>query len=279
VSHPGTMGVFFIQWMQQSYMNNQARILVVDDEPEIGYLLRLFLENDFRVETFTDPRLACEEISTANYDVVVSDIKMPFLSGLEVLKHVKRVRPETHVVLMTGHAQTAKDQAEASALGAAGILFKPFGDPSKVVDYVREVVAKTPAIPVNVGQHAMTEAKDTARVLVIDDDPDLTDVLALILESVYHTKVANSPGEALQCIQSEDFCLVITDLNMPQMNGVELIRRIRKSKPLLPIMIMTGHGKDEPEVIAALEAGGNAVLQKPFPEPTVILEQLKKIVK
>ena len=128
-------------------MSDKMRVLIVDDEPEIGNLLKLFLEDDFDVTIFTDPRLACEEVTKSAYKLVVSDIKMPFLTGLDVVKHVKKVRPETHVVLITGHAQTERDKAGAKELGAAGVLFKPFGDPSKVVDYLNDVVGGESARP------------------------------------------------------------------------------------------------------------------------------------
>jgi DNA-binding NtrC family response regulator len=279
-------------------MTKQARILVVDDEPEIGNLLRLFLEDEFDVVTFTDPRLACEEIELNAYDLVLSDIKMPFLTGLDVVKHVKTVRPATHVILITGHAQTERDKAEAIGLGAAGVLFKPFGDPSKMIEYIQKVLASAPA---NAGQSSGVQTTDAnsidsspkqvpsltdasrnsggkIRVLVIDDEPDLTDVLTLILEDDYETTVFNNPVEALKVIETGTFQLVLTDLNMPQMSGVDVIHQIRKVKPKIPVVIMTGHGEGEPEVVEALKAGGGMVLAKPFPEPAFVLEQLKKML-
>ena len=65
---------------------------------------------------------------------------------------------------------------------------------------------------------------------------------------------------------------------MPQMSGVDVIHQIRKVKPKIPVVIMTGHGEGEPEVVEALEAGGGMVLAKPFPEPAFVLEQLKKML-
>jgi DNA-binding NtrC family response regulator len=116
------------------------------------------------------------------------------------------------------------------------------------------------------------------RVLVIDDEPDLTDVLTLILEDDYETTVFNNPVEALKVIETGTFQLVLTDLNMPQMSGVDVIHQIRKVKPKIPVVIMTGHGEGEPEVVEALKAGGGMVLAKPFPEPAFVLEQLKKML-
>jgi DNA-binding NtrC family response regulator len=278
-------------------MSNRPSVLIVDDEPEIGNLLKLFLEGDFEVATFTDPRVACDEIKKTHYDLVVSDIKMPFLTGLDVVKHVKSVRPSTHVVLITGHAQTEKDKAEATALGAAGVLFKPFGDPLKVVDYLSGVIGGVSAVPAANGTVAVTAVSPASSqpaaqaaphskpksgkpsILVIDDEGDLTDVLSMLLEDEFDVVVFNNPVTAVQNYRQGEFKAVMTDLNMPQMSGKDVIAKIRSLSPEIPIIVMTGHGETEPEVVEALRVGGSGVLAKPFPDPTVILDKLKEMMK
>jgi DNA-binding NtrC family response regulator len=276
-------------------MSSRPTVLIVDDEPEIGNLLKLFLEGDFDVSTFTDPRVACDEIKKTHYDLVVSDIKMPFLTGLDVVKHVKSVRPATHVVLITGHAQTEKDKAEATALGAAGVLFKPFGDPLKVVDYLSGVIGGASAVPTvsaavsvvpaaaakPVAQMAPQAHPKTGKpaILVIDDEADLTDVLSMLLEDDFDVVVYNNPVTAVQNYGQREFKMVMTDLNMPQMSGKDVIAKIKSITPGVPVIVMTGHGETEPEVVEALSLGGSGVLAKPFPDPAVILDKLKKMTK
>ena len=272
-------------------MADKMRVLIVDDEPEIGNLLKLFLEDDFDVVTFTDPRQACEEITKNPYSLVVSDIKMPFLTGLDVVKHVKKTRPETHVILITGHAQTERDKAEAKELGAAGVLFKPFGDPGKVVNYLNEVVAGGSILPtaINSAVSAPSVAPATVpsavtssgkpMVMVIDDEHDLTDVLSMLLGDYYDLRVFNDPVEALKNINNGTYKLFLTDLNMPQMQGRDVIAKIRAVHPNVPIVVMTGHGENEPMVVEAMKAGGTAVLSKPFPTPEAVITKLGKLIK
>ena len=274
-------------------MSGKKNVLIVDDEPEIGNLLKLFLEDDFNVVTFTDPRLACDEIAKNSYSLVVSDVKMPFLNGLDVVKHVKKVRSETQVVLITGHAQTEGDKAEAADLGAAGVLFKPFGDPGKVVDYLNQVVGSKvilPAAPLTPSPAPLTKpitipaAKALAAggkplIMAIDDESDLIEGLSMLLSDSFEVRTFSDPLAALKQVGEEDYKVILTDLSMPQMAGIEFITQIRKLKPNVPIVIMTGHAEGEKEVIDALEAGGSALLPKPFPEPDVILDKIGKLIK
>ena len=121
-------------------MSGKYSILIVDDEPDIGSLLREYLEPEFAVTTLTDSRIAVGEIAQNSYDLVISDVKMPHISGFELIRHIKAVCPQTSIVLITGHAQNGADRAEALGLGASGVLFKPFADPSKVIAYIKDIL-------------------------------------------------------------------------------------------------------------------------------------------
>ena len=270
-------------------MAAKSTVLIVDDEPAIGDLLKLFLEDDFEVTTFTDPRVACEEITKKPYDVVISDIRMPYLSGLDVTKHVKTVRPGVFVVLITGHAQTAADKEEALGMGASGVLFKPFGDPAKIIEYIQNLLAGpayTPASapvaapsPVAAPVVAKAAKAGKPKVLAMDDDSGIIEILQILLEDDFDLRAFTDPVEAIACIANEKFDVILTDLNMPQMSGKEAIVKIRSLNGTIPIMVMTGHGRDEPEAKEALAAGGNEVLEKPFASVEVLVAQIGKLLK
>ncbi len=77
-------------------------ILVCDDERSICQMLQIALQNQgHRVETVTSGEQACRKIDSALYDVVVTDVRMPHMSGMEVLQHARRVSPDTMVVMIT----------------------------------------------------------------------------------------------------------------------------------------------------------------------------------
>jgi DNA-binding NtrC family response regulator len=103
-----------------------ARILIVDDEPRLGRVLVEMLEGaGHDVAHAAGGAAAIQRISTGDLDVVVSDLRMPDVDGMTVLREVRRVSPGTDVVLMTAHA-TAQNAVEAMKLGAADYLVKPF---------------------------------------------------------------------------------------------------------------------------------------------------------
>jgi len=112
------------------------------------------------------------------------------------------------------------------------------------------------------------------RILVVDDSPDLLIILVHTLRGAgYHTVTAPSGKDALRELAAQSFDLVLTDLSMPEMSGVELIEHIRGDQQLqrLPIVVITGFGSG-PLATAAMQAGANALLCKPFQRQQLLRE-------
>src|SRR5687767_14694082 len=87
----------------------------------------------------------------------------------------------------------------------------------------------------------------TRQILLVDDDSALLDVLPRTIELriMQVTVTACDPAEAaLAHVQSSHYDLVITDLNMPRMNGLALVRQIKAILPAMPILVITGHGDE-----------------------------------
>jgi two-component system response regulator AtoC len=101
------------------------RVLVVDDKENMLKLFAKILSDGYRVATASDGSLALSLIATEEFDVVVTDIRMPGADGFEVLKAVKARCPSTEVVMMTGYANVG-DAVQAMKLGAYDYLEKPF---------------------------------------------------------------------------------------------------------------------------------------------------------
>src|SRR5574342_1006045 len=115
-----------------------ARILVVDDEPALLRALESLLrKKGHEVVALDSPIQATQQLAQEDFDVALLDIKMPDLSGLELLSAGKNRRPEVEVVMMTGHA-TVETALAAIKSGAYDYLTKPFED----VEQVARVVAR-----------------------------------------------------------------------------------------------------------------------------------------
>ena len=114
------------------------RVILIDDEKSVLHALKLLLEAlGYTVREFSDPESAITYVSDSpEADVILCDLRMPKLTGLEVLAKCKAANPELPFVLMSGHA--GDDEIEtATRLGAFGFLAKPF-----TPDQLAEVVAR-----------------------------------------------------------------------------------------------------------------------------------------
>lgn len=117
------------------------RILVADDEPHIGRIIQLKLENGpYEVELAFDGRSALDRLrSEDRIDLVLLDIMMPHASGLEVLEQIRSLphRHQTPVIVLTAKGQEA-DRERAGELGATDFLTKPFS-PKKLLARIDEI--------------------------------------------------------------------------------------------------------------------------------------------
>jgi len=102
-----------------------SRILIVDDEPEITDILADLLSAQLDCETAGSAEEALDRLRQNSFRLVISDITMPGMSGLEMVPHVKRISPDTVVVMISG-LQTVESAIEAMRLGAFDYVMKPF---------------------------------------------------------------------------------------------------------------------------------------------------------
>jgi DNA-binding response OmpR family regulator len=114
---------------------------------------------------------------------------------------------------------------------------------------------------------------EKAKILIVDDERDLVDAYVRLLERAGHRCVgAFGAHEAIELIDAETPDLVLTDLSLPDSNGLEVIRHLRAKSAIVPIIVMSGHntqGMNE----AARAAGANLCLLKP-----VSIAELKRVI-
>lgn len=106
--------------------NKTYRLLIIDDESIVGKRMdQTFTKQGFLVETFTDPVAALEAARQQPFDIVVTDLKMQKIDGLEVLRQIKEINPATQVIIITGYAEM--DTADtAFSEGVFDFIPKPF---------------------------------------------------------------------------------------------------------------------------------------------------------
>jgi DNA-binding NtrC family response regulator len=120
--------------------DTSLEILVLDDEPIVGKRLKTALEKSgYVVEVFEDSREALRRLDEREFDIVVTDVRMEEVDGIQVLEHVLGRSGRTKVIVITGYA-TVEVAREALAKGAFDFIAKPFKP-----DDLRQVIARAAA--------------------------------------------------------------------------------------------------------------------------------------
>jgi len=122
---------------REAEMDKKVIVLMLDDEPIVGKRLKPAVERmGCEVEVFEDPREALQRIDEKTFDIVVTDIRMDEIDGIEVLERVKKKSPRTKVIMITGYAMMALAR-EAMEKGAYDFIAKPF-----TPEELRKAIAK-----------------------------------------------------------------------------------------------------------------------------------------
>lgn len=114
-------------------------------------------------------------------------------------------------------------------------------------------------------------------ILIVDDERNYPLILSAVLqEEGFETLTANSGQEALDILSQSDVDLVLTDMKMPQMDGIQLLERIKDKEPDLPVIMMTAHGTVE-KAVEAMQKGAYNYILKPFDNERLIIYASKAV--
>lgn len=240
-------------------MESPKTILIVDDDKGIVDLFKNILEPDgYAFKTAYNGIDALEIINTSHIDVVLSDIHMPGLSGVELLRAVKSKHKGLPIIMISGMA-TAITRDKVVKMGSLMFMEKP-------VSF--ELLRKTVKDAIS----GELQKQIARRILVVDDHEPTRNMLNEVLTSANYVAVLASNGrEALEKIKSAEkpFDYAMIDIHMPEMNGIEFIGECRNTCPATLPIIMTGEA-DTDEIREAYKKGGFTLIKKPFDIPTLL---------
>lgn len=252
----------------------QGVFIVEDDEPNAVLLRRMMERAGFpEVTTLRDPHQALAVLEESDPELLVVDLHLPGLDGLELVRRVHAGgRVAAPVILVTGDlvAPVAEQAAQA---GVAAVLTKPFSF-QEVVRAVESVLGDRPgpdpppSDPPSPGTASGTGAEPASadvpdRVLVVDDDADARLAARRALERAGFAVGEAADGEtALAAAAADSPALVLLDLLMPGMSGFEVLTELRRRSDV-PVIVLSGRG-EESERVLALEIGADDYVVKPF---------------
>lgn len=109
------------------------------------------------------------------------------------------------------------------------------------------------------------------KILIVDDEPDMLKLLSMILreKTPYEITTTNNPVEAVELAKNGNFDLVITDLKMPGLDGLQLLEEIKKRDEDVPVIIITAYGTID-AATEAIEKGGFDFITKPFKKEQIL---------
>ena len=189
------------------------------------------------------PQRHNDAVKQNHIDLVLMDIKMPGINGVQAFREIKKVSPQSIVVMMTGFAVEDLVQAALDE-GAFSVIYKPF-DVEKVINLVESVI-------------------DSAVILVVDDCSSDRETLGLILrERGFRVTEAEDGEQAVQMVKDSHHDVILMDIKMPGMDGFSAFEKIKETEPGAKVLFITGFSDDD-HIKQALESGAYPMTQKPF---------------
>jgi DNA-binding NtrC family response regulator len=236
-------------------------VVVIDDDPHLCELLyKQLRESGFNVVTKTSGIEGIELVQRKIPDVVFLDVVMRGMDGIETLKELKQLLgtnlPKT--IIMSGHDIDNKFE-EARQLGAAECINKPMNI-LELKDMVYKVLDKDKKL----------------RICVVDDDKTLCDSLKSVLDSNgYEVDVAYSGNEVIEKIKSEVFKVIILDIRLPDINGIDVYEQIKHINSDIGVIFVSGYTNDE-HINNTIQKNNYTYLHKPF-EPENLIKMIEEV--
>jgi len=239
-------------------------VLIIDDDPQAQELKRLHLEGDgYRVMQLFDGVHAIDTIRHQKPDLVLLDLLMPNVNGWEVLASIKNNPdimdvPVMCVSILDGIERTLE-------MGAVGFMAKPI-NPTRLLDQVATLIRN----------------RQVQKIIIVDDDPAARQLLCNIFQQPplnAHCIEAVNGNDALQQLETFAADLIVTDLMMPQMDGLELVAHLRGGGQFrnIPILMVTAKELNDSELdqLASHQVLVNA---KKSLDPDQLLQQMHEML-
>lgn len=226
---------------------NDKRILIADDNEEFCANLSDILEmKGYEAVIAHDGFQALDLARRDSFDLVLMDVRMPVMDGVETFRKLKVITPETPVIMMTAFVveELIKD---ALREGAFGSLRKP-------LDFDLLFALIENAFP------------NGALIMVVDDDEGFrANLQDILVEQEYRVFAAKDGETAIRKARERNFDVIILDMKLPVLNGLETYLAIKEFRPDMVILAVTGHANEMSEMVQEIvDKQAYVCLEKPL---------------
>jgi len=235
-------------------MKERLRILIVDDDKRMAKtFVDILTVKGYEVEAAYSGHEALDMLKKVSFNCVLTDIKMPGMNGVELYRAIKETRPDLPVVMMTAYSadRLVKEGLEQ---GAIATLTKP--------------------LDINALLSFFSTLRKERSIVIVDDDPQFSKFLGDILRRRSFRVTELTDPSDLEDMLRQDVQVVLLDIKLDGVTGLDVLKEIRKQYPHLPVIMVTGYQKEmAPAIEACLKIGAYTCLYKPFE-----IEELLKIL-
>lgn len=238
------------------------KILIIDDDTMSLKMATHILQNDYDVICAKTGTEGLEILRSTHIDLLLLDILMPGMSGLEVLKEIQEDNTLSSVkTIVLSASGTETEVVDAISLGALDYIKQPFFS-IELLDRIKKVL--------------QIEKKDS--ILVVDDDNMNLMMTKRALGLRYDVFCVSSGMEALEFLQNNIPDMILLDLHMPGMNGLEVMEKIKEVESLsdVPVIFLTADDEVNTEV-EIFKTGAMDFIRKPF-SADVVIRRISRIL-
>jgi|GEM_PF-463329 len=259
-------------------MDENRKILVVDDDQSVHRLIRTHLgSSGYIVEVAADGESGLRKAKEFHPRLVILDLLLPGMDGFQVCRRL-REDPDLagiRILMLTAVYLSEEDKVKGFRVGADEFLVKPDVIMSKPI-HLKELRKTVDAIFEEKSEGA-TEASLHDRILVVDDDERNLRLMKMRLMSEgFEVKEASSGQAALDLLEPFSPHLVLLDIKMPLMSGLDVLKELRTRSYDIPVVMMTAYGS-ESVAVEAFELGADDYLIKPF-DSAMAARRLRQLI-
>ncbi len=218
----------------------KARVLFVDDEPRVLTTMRMLFRSHYQVFTAEGGAQALELLKTQPVDVIVSDQRMPGMTGIELLRAARDLNPNAMRILLTGYSDLNAIIGSINEGEIFRFVSKPWANDELTTTVARAVAAARASV-------AAAESGDTSTqtigpppgVLVLDEDPAVPGRIQGILGSDFRVVGATTMEDAVALMERERIGVVISETRVQDNPVIGLIGTLKQHQPELVSVILT----------------------------------------